>query len=256
MRIAAIGDLHCKSDSAGMIRQLLKGVDREADILLLAGDITNLGLVEEMEVLLDELSFFSLPKVAVIGNHDHESNQIELLIKMMTESGILVLDGTSCLIDKVGIVGTKGFCGGFGKLHVQPFGEQALKNFIKTSINEASRIDKALAELNCPFRVAAMHYAPIKETLLGEEIELYPFLGSSLFADVFDRHKVDVVVHAHAHHGSPYALTPGGIPVHNVSRFVQSRFGHRDWCLLTVGEEDLKEQKARIEAASKDKTSP
>ncbi|MEW6379641.1 MAG: metallophosphoesterase [bacterium] len=236
MRIAAIGDLHCKPDSSGMIRQLLKGIDREADILILAGDITNLGQIREMEVLLDELSVFSLPIIAVIGNHDHESDQAEVLARMMRGSGICVLDGNTCIINNVGIVGTKGFCGGFGKLHVQPFGEQALKNFIKTSINEAARIDKALGNLNCRFRVAAMHYAPIKETLAGEEVELYPFLGSSLFADVFDRHGVDVIVHAHAHHGSPHAFTPGGIPVHNVSRFVQSRFGQRAYCLLTVGE--------------------
>ncbi|MEW5803855.1 MAG: metallophosphoesterase [bacterium] len=237
MRIAAIGDLHCKadSDSAGAVRQLLGGVDRAADILLLTGDITNTGQVKEMEVLLDELKQIPLPIVAVAGNHDHESDQIELLVRMMIDSGISVLDGTACEINGIGIVGTKGFCGGFGKLHLQPFGEQALKAFIRTSIDEARRMDKALGDLNCPYRVAAMHYAPIKETLKGEEIELYPFLGSSLFADVLDRHNVDIVVHSHAHHGSPHGFTPGRIPVHNVSRFVQSRFNQRNYFVFTAG---------------------
>lgn len=237
MRIAAVGDLHCKADSVGMIRQILDGVDREADILILAGDITNMGLEKEMEVLLDDLKWFSMPIVAVVGNHDHESNKNELMVRMMEESGIFVLEGTFCQINGVGIVGTKGFCGGFGKTHVQPFGEQALKDFIYTSIDDARRMDKALGDLNCPYRMAAMHYSPIKETLKGEDVELYPFLGSSLFADVLDRHNVDVVVHAHAHHGSPLGFTPGrSIPVHNVSRFVQSRFSHRAYCLLTLGE--------------------
>jgi len=236
MRIAAIGDLHCKADSVGMIRRLLDGVDREADILILAGDITNVGLEKEMEVLLDELKWFTMPIIAVMGNHDHESNRIELLVRMMSDSGIRVLDGTVCEINGFGIVGTKGFCGGFGQLHVQPFGEQALKSFILTSINEAKRMDNALANLNCRYRMAVLHYAPIKETLKGEEVELYPFLGSSLFADVLDRHCVDVIVHAHAHHGSPYGFTPGRIPVHNVSRFVQNRFNQRTYGLLTVGE--------------------
>jgi Icc-related predicted phosphoesterase len=236
MRIAAIGDLHCKAESVGMIRQLLEGVDRKADILVLAGDITNMGLEEEMKVLLDELKWFSMPIAAVVGNHDHESNRIELMVRMMSDSGIRVLDGTACMIYDVGIVGTKGFCGGFGKLHVQPFGEGALKSFIRTSIDEAKRMDKALANLNCRSRLAVLHYSPIKETLKGEEVELYPFLGSSLFADVLDRHVVDVIVHAHAHHGSPHGFTPGHIPVHNVSRFVQNRFNHCTYELLTIGE--------------------
>ena len=236
MKIAAIGDLHCKADSIGMIRQLLDGVDRKADILVLAGDITNMGLEEEMKVLLDELKWFAIPIVAVMGNHDHESDHIEVLVRMMTDSGIRVLDGTACEISGLGIIGTKGFCGGFGELHVQPFGEQALKAFIRTSIDEAKRMDSALANLNCRYRIAVMHYAPIKETLAGEEIELYPFLGSSLFADVLDRHCVDAVFHAHAHHGSPCGFTPGRIPVHNVSRFVQSHFNQRTYYLFTIGE--------------------
>jgi uncharacterized protein len=185
-------------------------------------------------VLLRELEHLKLPIIAVAGNHDHESDQIELLVKMMTDSGIHVLDGSVCKIKDVGFVGTKGFCGGFDKLAVQPFGERALKIFIQASINEAAHLDSILAQLECEKRVAILHFSPIKKTLEGEERELYPFLGSSLLARSLDRHGVDVIVHGHAHHGSLEGETPRGIPVHNVCRFVRIRAGLKPYFVFEV----------------------
>lgn len=234
MRIAAIGDLHCKRTSVGEMKRLLTDVENEADLLILAGDLTNIGLIEEMEVLLEDLSCFNLPKVAVVGNHDHESDHVEDLIRMLKADGIVVLDGGVCQIDGIGFVGTKGFCGGFGNLAVQPFGESTLKTFIRSSIEEALHLENALAKLDCKKRVGVLHYAPIRETLRGESPELFPFLGSSLLASALERYGVDVIVHGHAHNGFPEGRTPKGIPVYNVSRFVQTRYGKRAYALIDL----------------------
>jgi len=234
VRIAAIGDLHCRLNSVGLIRPLLAGVERDADLLILAGDLTDTGLPGEMEVVLNELRGFSLPIVAVLGNHDHESDHAELLASMLSSAGVSVLEGTVCEIDDVGFVGVKGFCGGFDRLIIQPFGERALKTFIQTSIDEAVRLENALAKLDCPRKVAVLHYSPVPATLEGEAPELYPFLGSSRLANAIDRHGANLIVHGHAHHGSPHGRTPRGIPVHNVSRFVQLRFSGQPYCLFEV----------------------
>lgn len=225
MRIAAVGDLHCTTESRGKIQELLNGVNDQADVLLLAGDLTNVGLMEEMTVLLDELNHFSMPIVAVPGNHDHENDHIEVLMNMMRSRNIKVLEGTTCEIGDVGFVGTKGFCGGFGTLRIQPFGERPIKAFIQAGIDEVVRLEKAAMGLSTLHKVGVLHYSPISETLSGEEKELYPFLGSSLFGDALDRQGVSVIVHGHAHKGSPFGSTPGNIPVYNVSRFVLRRAG-------------------------------
>ncbi|HEX6386651.1 MAG TPA: metallophosphoesterase [Anaerolineae bacterium] len=234
MKIAAIADLHCRASSAGTIRPLLEGVEREADVLVLAGDLTDTGLPDEIKVLESELAGLDLPIVCVLGNHDHESDKADALTEMLCDLGINVLNGTVCEIGGVGFVGTKGFCGGFDNLFVQPFGERALKTFIQSSIDEAVNLENALTKLDCPHKVAILHYAPVKATLQGEPLELYPFLGSSRLANALDRHGVDIIVHGHAHHGSLEAHTPGGIPVHNVCRFVRTRHGQSPYCLLEV----------------------
>lgn len=234
MRIAALGDLHCKTTMEGEVKRLLGGVEREADLLILAGDLTNMGRADEMSVLLKDLHDFSLPIVAVLGNHDHENDNVELLVEMMTSRGIHVLNCTTFEFEGVGFVGTKGFCGGFGKQAVQPFGERALKAFVHASIGEAARLENALATLKTDQKIALLHYAPIAETLEGESREVYPFLGSSLLSAALDRYGVDLVVHGHAHNGSPEGRTQGGIPVHNVSRFVLTRHFGRPYKLFYI----------------------
>jgi uncharacterized protein len=233
MRVAAIADLHCTARSAGKIRRMLTGAE-SADVLALGGDLTNVGLPQEMEVLLDELGHLAMPKVAVTGNHDHESGQVETLVAMMRDADWHVLDGDLWELGDVAFVGTKGFCGGFGRRRLMPFGESLIKDFIQVSIDEAERLENALARTHCRRRVAVLHYAPIAGTLLGEDPELFPFLGYSLYGDAIDRHGADLVVHGHAHDGSPTGKTPGGIPVHNVSRYVLRRAGQADFALFDV----------------------
>ncbi|MFW6324825.1 MAG: metallophosphoesterase family protein, partial [Desulfovibrionales bacterium] len=188
MRVAAIGDLHCTTRSQGMVRELLDGVNQDADVLVMAGDLTNVGLPEEMDVLLEDLTFVSLPIVAVVGNHDHENDHAETLIQMLEHRGICVLSCSVCEINGVGFIGTKGFCGGFDRFRVETFGERALKSFVQTSIDEAARLGKTLSQMENKRKIAILHYAPVKQTLQGESPELYPFLGSSLLADALDRH--------------------------------------------------------------------
>lgn len=234
MKIAAIGDLHCKTDSNGPVGRLLAEAAREADVLVLAGDLTDRGRIEEMEVLLQGLQPLTLPVVAVLGNHDHEQDHAEILLKMMKSSGVHVLESSTCVIQGVGFIGTKGFCGGFGAQRIQPFGEKAIKDFVNTSVSEVLRMEQALQDLGTRRKVGVIHYAPIRDTLQGESAELYPFMGSSLLADAFDRCGADVVFHGHAHNGAPEGRTRGGIPVYNVSRFVRARLGGPPCLLYTL----------------------
>lgn len=234
MRIAAIGDLHVTTTSAGLVTALLSGVEEVADVLVLAGDLTNIGLPEEMKVLLRDLKAFTLPIIAVTGNHDHENDHTEELVRMMRDAGICVLECTTCQVGEVGFVGTKGFCGGFGRWRVETFGEQALKAFVKQSVDEAAWLDSALASLQQKKKVAVMHYSPTRDTLKGESEEVYAFLGTSRLAEALDKHRVDAVFHGHAHHGSPRGRTQGDVIVYNVSRFVQTEFYRRTYQIVEV----------------------
>ena len=234
MKIAAIADLHCKTSSAPDMRDLLEGVDRHADVLVLAGDLTNRGLPGELETLLGEVRRFSLPTVAVLGNHDHESDCAERLVEMLVEEGINVLEGTTCVIDGVGFAGTKGFCGGFGKYAVHPIGERALKSMLQEGIDEAKHLEQIVCAMDTVKKIAVLHYAPIPETLQGEPPELYAFLGTSHLAEAIDRCGVDVAIHGHAHNGSPDGSTPAGIKVHNVSRFVRRKRGLPPYLILEI----------------------
>jgi uncharacterized protein len=220
MRIAATADLHFSPQSYDRIREQMGRVRDEADILLLAGDLTNYGRPAEMESLLNAMVRLRIPIVAVLGNHDYESGQQEELMKMMTAEGIKVLDGTGYERDGVGFAGTKGFLGGFGRGILTAFGEPEVKAFVQAGIDEALKLERALAQLRTEKRVIVVHYAPIGATVKGEPPEIYPYLGSSRLAEVIDRHGADLVVHGHAHHGSPEGKTTAGIPVHNVAMHI------------------------------------
>lgn len=217
------------------MQQLLGELKQDFDVLILAGDLTDHGLPEEAEVLAEQLKSFSMPIIGILGNHDHEGGQADAIVEILNSAGITMLQGTSCQVDSVGFVGTKGFCGGFGDLQIAPFGEAALKTFIRTTIDEAVVLENALASLqDCEHTIAILHYAPVRETLIGEPPELFPFLGASRLATAIDTRGVDVIVHGHAHHGSPYGETPGKIPVYNVCRFVQMAHTGKPYCVLEL----------------------
>jgi Icc-related predicted phosphoesterase len=217
MRVAALADLHFSPQSYDRIREPMQRVRDEADVLVLAGDLTNYGKPQEMESLLASLVRVRIPIVAVLGNHDYESGHEAELMKMMTDEGIKVLDGTGYERDGVGFAGTKGFPGGFGRGVLTAFGEREVKAFVQAAIDECMKLERALSQLRADKRVVVIHYSPIPATVKGEPAELYPYLGTSRLAEVMDRHGANLVLHGHAHHGTPDGKTTGGIPVHNVA---------------------------------------
>jgi uncharacterized protein len=217
MRVAATADLHFSPQSYDRIRDAMQRVREEADVLILAGDLTNFGKPEEMTSLLNALVRLRIPIVAVLGNHDYESGQEQELIKMMTAEGIKVLDGSSYERDGIGFAGCKGFYGGFGRGALTAFGEPEIKAFVQAGLNEALKLEKALSQLRTEKRIVVTHYAPIRQTVEGEPLEIFPFLGSSRFGEVIDRFGAAIALHGHAHHGSIEGKTTGGIPVYNVA---------------------------------------
>jgi Icc-related predicted phosphoesterase len=201
-------------------------VNEQADVLVLAGDLTLNGRQEEARILAEELQTVRLPIVAVLGNHDYEMNQENVIAGELREAGVYVLDGQSvtltCRRRRVGFSGVKGFCGGFGERLVAPFGEAALKAFVRVGQIEAEKLEAGLRRLRredpVDHLVAIVHYAPIRDTVVGEPPELWPYLGNSSLADPIDRYETDVVFHGHAHYGSRFGHTPRGVPVYNVAR--------------------------------------
>ena len=217
MRIAATADLHFNAPVWERVREKMETVREEADLLVIAGDLTNYGKVSEMEPLLNVLVRLRIPIVAVLGNHDYESDQQDQLMKMMGAEGIKVLDGTGYERDGIGFAGTKGFIGGFGRGVLTAFGEREVKTFVQAAIDEALKLERAMSQLRTEKRVVVVHYAPIASTIQGEAPEIFPFLGTSRLAEVIDRHGANLVVHGHAHHGGAQGQTTAGIPVHNVA---------------------------------------
>ncbi|HEY3973832.1 MAG TPA: metallophosphoesterase [Candidatus Sulfotelmatobacter sp.] len=217
MRIAASADLHFTPQSYAKLKDQFERVRDEADVLVLAGDLTNYGKPEEMEPLLNVLVRLRVPTIVVLGNHDYECGKEEELQRMLIAAGLKVLDGSGYERDGVGFAGTKGFVGGFGRGMLTAFGEREIKDFVRASVDEAMKLERGMSQLRAQKRVIVVHYSPIAETVQGEAPEIFPFLGTSRLAEVIDRHGADLVVHGHAHHGKGEGRTPGGVPVHNVA---------------------------------------
>src|SRR5437588_4753103 len=192
MRIAATADLHFTAQRYSALRDQLNQVRDEADLLVLAGDLTNFGQPAEMEPLLNALVRLRVPTVAVLGNHDYESGQEQELMRMMTAEGVKVLDGTAYERDGVGFAGCKGFPGGFGRGVLTAFGEPQVKAFVQAGIDEALKLERAMMQLRTEKRVVVLHYAPIAETVKGEPEQIYPYLGSARLAEVIDRHGAQI----------------------------------------------------------------
>ncbi len=221
IRIAAAGDLHFGPGSEGSFRPHLERLPDHADALLLAGDLTKSGSPEEAAVLAEELAHPPVPIVAVLGNHDYHSDRQEEVANQLGQSGITVLEGDATVLEfpggTLGVMGVKGFGGGFTGSSGSDFGEPEMKAFVRHTKALAGRLEEGLAALEADVRVALLHYAPIPETLRGEPLEIYPFLGSYLLAEAIDRAGADLVLHGHAHRGVEKGVTPGGIHVRNVA---------------------------------------
>jgi Icc-related predicted phosphoesterase len=217
MRIAAIGDVHCGKSRPGQLEPVFAEAGRRADVLVLCGDLTQKGHPDEARQLARELKAANLPVLAVLGNHDFESGEVEALTAVLEEGGVSVLDGETWERDDVGFAGVKGFGGGFGEFCLAPWGEPALKLFVDEATRETLKLERALASLTTRRRIALLHYAPIAATVAGEPLEIYPFLGSSRHEEPLDRYHVDWTLHGHAHKGSLEGRTRGGRPVYNVA---------------------------------------
>ena len=218
VRVAAVSDVHYGKTSQGMLLPLFTEIARQAEVLVISGDLTDYGLAEEARALAKDLTAaVKIPVVAVLGNHDFESGQEEEVARILTDAGVHLLDGDSVEIAGIGFAGVKGFAGGFGRGALGAWGETTIKHFVREAVDEALKLESALARLRTPSRIAVLHYAPIRETVEGEPLEIYPWLGSSRLEEPLARYQVHAVVHGHAHKGSPQGKTAQGIPVYNVA---------------------------------------
>ena len=221
VRVAAAGDLHCREANADHVAEAFQAIASEADLILLAGDLTTHGEPAQAVFLAQACDGIAVPVVAVLGNHDFHSAQADELSAALAEAGIIVLDRQSQVFDvdgtEVGVVGVKGFVGGFAGSHLPDFGEPLLREVYRETSDEVEAIaDGLTAVAHCPIRIVLLHYAPIEETLEGEPVGIHTFLGSSRLADPIREHEPDLVLHGHAHAGS-FEGSIGNTPVHNVS---------------------------------------
>jgi Icc-related predicted phosphoesterase len=228
VRVAALADLHCTKTSQGAFQTLFARVSESADIAVIAGDLTDNGLPEEAAVLARELSALRIPAAAVLGNHDLESGKSGEVSQILNGAGLAVLNGDACELQGIGIAGVKGFGGGFGRHALGPWGETIIKQFVHEAVDEALKLEAALARLRTTHLIAVLHYSPVQQTVEGEPLEIYPFLGSSRLEEPIGRYPVSFVVHGHAHRGRLEGRTKNGVPVYNVSMPLLTRtFGDR-----------------------------
>jgi Icc-related predicted phosphoesterase len=244
IQIAAVGDLHFDGRSKGALRNLFSDISREAQVLVLCGDLTTHGDPEQIEGFVEEMSGIDMPVVAVLGNHDYESGEEGRLCEILSEGGVHVLDGTSVEIEGIGFAGVKGFGGGFGRRTLGPFGERIYKDFVQAAIDEALKLETALRTLQTEIRIALLHYSPIRETLEGEPEEIFPFLGSSRLLSPIETYGASAVFHGHAHTGTAEGTTPAGIPVFNVAQMVLEKTTGKPYRLWTANAPDRRAARA------------
>jgi Icc-related predicted phosphoesterase len=234
IRVAAVGDLHVGLDGSAQWRDVLKPVSDEADVLLVAGDLTRIGTAGEAAAVASALELVSIPVFAVLGNHDYHGGCETEMTRILASRGVHVLEGSTGTLEvggvRIGIAGAKGFGGGFANACGSDFGEPEMKAFIRHTAALSERLARALESLEADLRVALLHYSPVPDTLLGEQPQIYPFLGSYLLAQAIDEAGADLVVHGHAHLGSERGVTPGGVPVRNVAQPV-IRSAYRVYCV-------------------------
>ena len=230
VRVAAVGDIHLSEDCEGLLRPAFSRLADCADLLLLAGDLTRHGTAEEAAVVAGEVRDCGVPVVAVLGNHDYHSGQESEVTRVLQDAGVTVLEGDAVVLPvagrKVGVAGAKGFCGGFVGRSAGEFGEPEMKAFVRTTRLSAERLTAALGDLavgDCAVRIALTHFSPVPDTLAGEPLEIYPFLGSYLLAEAIDSAGADLAVHGHAHLGTEHGMTAGGVRVRNVAQPVIRR---------------------------------
>ena len=233
--LAAVGDLHVTEASENRYRDMFAEISENADVLALCGDLTNFGKTREAEILAEDLRSCTIPTVAVLGNHDYECGQPEEVARILHSAGVTVLGEQAVIIEGVGFAGVKGFLGGYGRGELGAFGEPGIKAFVDEALDEARKLENALRSLKTERTVAVLHYSPVADTVEGEPLEIYPFLGCSRLADAVDRFdNVAAVVHGHAHRGRHEGRTPRGVPVYNCAIMVAEAALNRPYALIEV----------------------
>lgn len=235
LRVAAVGDLHV-GEGPSPYRELFERVADDADVLCLCGDMVNFGKTAEVEALVKDLSLCRIPMVGVMGNHEHECGQPEVVMQMFCDAGVNMLSGgRNHEIDGVGFAGAKGFVGGFGRYMLSSFGEASIKTFVQEAVEDATMLETSIRSLRTERSVVLLHYSPVVDTVVGEPPEIHAFLGSSRLAETIDRYdNVSLVVHGHAHRGAPEGRTNKGVPVYNVALPVLKTLGDTPYRVFEV----------------------
>ena len=221
IRVAAAADVHASEELQDRLTRVFADVAEECQLVLLAGDLTTHGLPEQAKVLANACRGLGVPIVAVLGNHDHHSGEAEAISDVLSEAGLVVLERDHTILEieetEVGVVGTKGFVGGFPGAEIPDFGEPALREIYRETTLEVEALEEGLeAVAGCHKRIVLLHYAPISDTLVGEPETIWAFLGSGRLAGPIGMHRPDLVVHGHAHHGAALGKI-GEVPVYNVT---------------------------------------
>jgi uncharacterized protein len=222
IRIAAAGDVHFGRDGdRERARESFGALEGQVDLILLAGDLTTHGEPEQAAILADAVRDLDIPVLTVLGNHDHHSGRAGEVAAVLEESGVVVLDRSHHILEvcdaELGVVGTKGFVGGFAGSHLPDFGEPLLRQVYAEASAEVEALDAGLrAVALCPFRIVLLHYSPSGQTLEGERRDIWTFLGTDRLAAPILEHGPDLVLHGHAHAGT-FEGRVGEVPVYNVS---------------------------------------
>jgi Icc-related predicted phosphoesterase len=229
-RIAAIADIHVKETDKGKWVNCFKEASKQADVLLICGDLTDTGDEVEAQILAEDLKSCTIPVIAVLGNHDYEKGRHKLIRQIVQNDNVHILNGESVVVAGVGFAGIKGFGGGFDNQMLSMFGEGAMKAFVQEAVDEALHLDRALARLDGDYpdikKIAVLHYAPIKATVVGEPEAIFPFLGCSRLAEPLSRRGVIAAFHGHAHIGTLEGEAAGGVKVFNVAKPILLKAGY------------------------------
>ena len=238
-RIACVGDIHVQENDQGKWHQYFTDASAAADILMLCGDLTDTGHLVEAEILANELKACTIPVVAVLGNHDYERNEQRQIKKILEQVGVHVLDGESVVINNIGFAGVKGFGGGFDRFMLSMFGEKMFKDFVQEAVDESLKLDRALQHLEGNYgeitKMVVLHYAPIKATIEGEPLEIFPFMGSSRLVEPINRRQVVAAFHGHAHVGTLEGKTSAGVRIFNVAKPILHKAGLPGFYIFEVG---------------------
>ena len=221
IRIAAAGDIHCSEARRSAIERAFASLGTDVDVVLLAGDLTTYGEPEQAAVLADAARDLRAPVVAVLGNHDWHSNRQEEIARLLAHAGVTILDRSWTTLDvrgtSIGIVGTKGFVGGFPDSQLPDFGEPLLRQVYAETTAEVRALEQGLVAISgCPVRIVLLHYSPTTTTLEGEPRTIWAFLGTDRMGPPIELHRPDLVLHGHGHAGT-FAGLVGDVPVFNVA---------------------------------------